>query len=104
MLVWIAGWVLASTRIRRGWAVAAFLLALTFVGYAAYVARRYDESVAFVLAPETRLRVAPYGTAPGNTVLHEATAVRVSRIERGWVLVEQGSSRGWLQMRELVTL
>ena len=103
-LVWITGWSLALFRMRRRWTVAAVFVALMLVGYAGYAARRYDEAVAFVLAPDTRLRLAPYGTAPGNTVLHEAMAVRVSRIEGGWVLVEHGGSRGWLLMHELVTL
>lgn len=103
-LVWITGWSLALFRMRRRWTVAAVFVALMLVGYAGYAARRYDGPVAFVLAPDTRLRLAPYGTAPGNTVLHEAMAVRVSRIEGSWVLVEHGGSRGWLLMHELVTL
>ncbi len=102
--LWVLGWLLLGLRLR--WRVVALPLTLAAVsaGYGSYVGRRYAEPLAFVIAPDTALRAAPYGPAPTRRTLNEGSTVIVSRTDGQWVLVERGEQRGWLLRSEIAPL
>ena len=102
--IWLVAWLLAGAR-ARVWVVAsAIVLAAAAAGYGGYVARRYATPIAFVLDPETRLRVAPYGPAPERRLLDEGVAVVVERVEGPWALVKRGGDVGWVLREEIISL
>jgi hypothetical protein len=102
--VWIVAWIGIALRLRRLFTIPACLVALVLAAFGLQVAKMYSAPVALVLSPEVPLRTAPYGPAQPMQFLAEGAAVRVSRIEGPWMLVERGDDSGWLLQEEVVAL
>jgi hypothetical protein len=103
-VLWIVGWLLASTRRARVVGLVALGLALVTAGAAAYVARRYAEATAVALRPEVPLRPAPYGSAGADRRIFAGNVVRILGQDGIWLLVERGDARGWVLPGEVARL
>jgi len=102
--VWILAWVGVSLRFRKSVTMPVVILAILIGAYGIRMKVEYEVQVAFVLNPDIPLRAAPYGPANPRQFLAEGSAVKVTRIEGPWMLVERGIDKGWLLRDEVVTL
>jgi hypothetical protein len=87
-------------RRARGEGLGGLLLGAGAAAIAAYQAR----PLAIVVAG-ARMRISPHGRAPEVTAVETGTAVRPSRRDGGWVLVQgPGARAGWLPVAALATV
>lgn len=103
-LLWLVAWVAWGLGARLRWPTAMATLALVAAGYGYVVGQRYTRPVALVMSSRTALRVAPYGPAAAALELEEGAPVRIEREQGAWVLVSEGTERGWLLRAEVVRL
>ncbi len=103
-VLWLVVWLVWAARARVRWSVLLVTFALVVAGYGFAVRQRYARPVALVMSSQTPLRVAPYGPAPAEFQLEEGAPVRIEREEGAWVLVNEGTERGWLLRTEVVRL
>ena len=95
-VLWLSGWLCLFMRFRRAIAVPLLAAGLLCGAYSAFVQQRYRERTAIVARANTPLRSAPYGTAPTTRALSEDSAVRVTRADGAWLLVQRGDAVGWV--------
>lgn len=103
-VLWLVVWLVWAARARVRWGALLATLALLAAGYGFAVQQRYVRPVALVMSSHTPLRVAPYGPAPAEFQLEEGAPVRIEREEGAWVLVNEGTERGWLLRTEVVRI
>jgi Flp pilus assembly protein TadB len=101
---WITAWTIAAFRVRKLITVLVVFAALTLAAYGLYLTNAYAGPVALISSPEVPLRAAPYGPAQPRQFLTAGVAVRVSRVDGPWMLVERGADRGWLLSEEVIEL
>jgi hypothetical protein len=103
-VLWLVVWLVWAARARVRWSALLVTLALVVAGYGLAVRQRYARPVALVMNSQTPLRAAPYGPAPAEFQLEEGAPVRIEREKGAWVLVTEGTERGWLLRAEVVRL
>ncbi len=103
-LFWLLGWLSVALRWRSWIWWSACLLAVVCAAYGIHVREEYRSPVAFVVATDTPLRVAPYGPAQTVRILDPGTAVSIRRHRAPWILVERAGDPGWLLQQEVLTL
>jgi hypothetical protein len=100
-LLWVLGWSWFGTRRRRRWAVIMLVLAAMGLAAAQYVLVRYAVPVVFVQGEGTPLRTAPFGPAPGVTVLGAGDPLVVAETQGPWMQVIRAGRTGWVLQREV---
>ncbi len=101
---WILTWLGVALRFRKLVTVSTCLVAIAGAVYGVHLTNEYATPVAIVIVPEAPLRMAPYGPAQPRQFLNEGVAVKVTRTEGPWLLVERGFDSGWLLSDEVVAL
>ena len=104
LVLWLAGWTLAGVGVRKRVLLPIVAFSVLSGAYGWYVSLRYSRPVALIVAEETGIRVAPYGSARMLRNLEQGSAVLVDRIEGHWVLVDRSGEKGWIRLHEIVQL
>lgn len=103
-LAWVAAWILLAFKRRTRWTWMLGTVAVGVALYGAALVRSYERPVALVLHAATPLREAPYGPAPSDVQLDEASVVLVRRSWGAWRLVRAGEREGWVLANDLEDL
>ena len=106
LALWIAGWaIMLASRPRVRTRAAALLAAGLVLGAAAAAIAGYQARPLAIVVAGGRMRLSPHGRAPDVTAVEAGTAVRPSRRDGGWVLVQgPGGRAGWLPVAALATV
>ena len=102
--LWIIAWTGVAFRLRKLITMPAIFVALSLAAYGLHVSNLYAVPVALISTPEVPLRAAPYGPAQPRQFLTAGLAVRVTRVDGPWMLVERGAEKGWLLREEAIQL
>jgi hypothetical protein len=106
LLLWLAGWsVMFASRQRIRTRAAALIGGALVLGAGAGVIAAYQARPLAVVVAGGRLRVSPHGRAPEVVAVEPGTAVRPTRRQGAWALVQApGGRAGWLPVGALVTV
>ena len=106
LLLWLAGWsVMFASRPRIRTRAAALIGGALLLGAGAGIIAAYQARPLAVVVAGGRLRVSPHGRAPEVVAVEPGTAVRPTRRQGAWALVQApGGRAGWLPVGALVTV
>ncbi len=106
LVLWLAGWsIMLASRPRVRTRAAALIGGALVLGAAAGAIAAYQARPLAVVVAGGRLRVSPHGRAPEVVAVEPGTAVRPTRRQGAWALVQApGGRAGWLPVGALVTV
>lgn len=106
LALWLAGWaIMLASRPRVRTRAAALIAGSLVLGAASAAIAAYQARPLAIVVARDRLRVSPHGRAPEVAPVEPGSAVRPTRHDGSWVLVQATGGRGgWLPDDALVVV